>query len=251
MSGFSGQGKVLIGTRNADGTPGLLAWLGNASVCTLTVEEDSEERNESYSGSRLPLRKLTRSRKGTLAMKFDEFTNDNMVLGLAASKTVVAPAGAVAGYAFPAGAAIGNFLVVPHKNVSAVALKDSTGAPKTLTLNTNYRLDAFAGSMELIDITTGGPFVQPFKADFTPGGYTKIGALNQAAVDRYIRFDGINTDDGSRIVADIYRARIKPIKEFVFIGDNYVDFEMEGTVLNDPTKLAASADGQFFSIVTP
>lgn len=251
MSGFSGQGKVLIGTRNANGTPGLLAWLGNASVCTLAVEEDSEERNESYSGNRLPLRKLTRSRKGTLSIKFDEFTNDNLVLGLAASKTVVAAGAPVAGYAFPAGAAVGNYLVVPHKNLSAVALKDSSGAPKTLTLDTNYALDAFAGSFELLDIVTGGAYVQPFKADFTPGGYTKIGALNQAAVDRYIRFDGINTDDGTRIIADIYRARIKPIKEFVFIGDNYQDFEMEGTVLNDPTKTSAGADGQFFSIVTP
>lgn len=249
MSGFSGQGKVLVGLRNVDGTPGLLRWLGNASKCSLTVEEDSEERNESYSGNRLPHRKLTRGRKGTLSIILDEFSNDNMALGLVASVTTVAAAGAIAGYTFPVGAKVGNILAVPHKNLSAVAVKDSAGAPVTLALGVNYTLDAFAGTAELIDITTGGPFTQPFKMDFTPGAYTKIGALNQASQDLYVRFDGINTDDGSRIIADIYRTRLKPVKELPFITDNYVDFEIEGTVLNDATKSASSADGQFFSLV--
>ena len=251
MPGFSGQGKVLVGTRQANGTPGLLRWLGNAGQFDLNIEEDNEERNESYSGSRLPLRKLVRGRKGTITVKWDEFSKDNMALGLIASVTTVAAAGAVAGYAFPTGAVVGNILAVPHKNLSAVAVKDSTGVPKTLTLDTNYRLDAFAGTAELIDITTGGPYVQPFKMDFTPGGYTKIGALNQAAQDLYVRFDGVNTDDGSRIIADIYRTRWKPLKNLVLVGDNYADFECDITVLNDPTKTASSADGQFFSIVTP
>ncbi|MGE3348203.1 MAG: hypothetical protein AB7I35_12295 [Ramlibacter sp.] len=250
MSGFSGQGKVLVGLRNANGTPGLLRWLGNASKCSLTVEEDSEERNESYSGNRLPHRKLTRSRKGTLSIVLDEFSNDNLALGLVASVTTVAAGAAVVGYAFPEGAKVGSILVAPAKNLSAVAIKDSTGVPLVLTAGTNYRLDAFAGTAELLDITAGGPYVQPFKMDYTPGGYTKVGALNQASQDLYIRFDGVNTDDGTRIIADIFRARIKPVKELPFITDSYVDFEMEGTVLNDPTKDSGSADGQFFSIVT-
>lgn len=251
MSGFSGQGKVLVGTRNANGTPGLLRWLGNAGQFDLAIEEDSDERNESYSGNRLPYRKLTRSRKGTITAKWDEFTSDNMALGLFASVTAVSAGSAQTGYAFPTGAKVGNILAVPSKNVSAVALKDSTGTPKVLVADTNYRLDPFAGNVELLDITTGGPYTQPFKMDYTPGAYTKIGALNQAAQDIYVQFVGINTDDGSRIIADIFRTRWKPQKTFTFIGDNYADFECDITVLNDPTKASTSADGQFFSIVTP
>lgn len=250
MPGFSGQGKVLIGARNANGTPGLLRWLGNASRFTLAIEEDSEERNESFSANRLPLRKLTRSRKGTLSIVFDEFSSDNNALGLCASVTAVAAGSAVTNYTFPSGAKVGNILAVPDKNLSAVTLKDSTGSPKTLVANTNYRLDAFAGSAELLDITTGGPYVQPFRMDYTPGAHTKIGALNQAAADVYVQFVGTNTDDGSRIIADIFRSRLKPMKDFEFIGEGYKDFEMEGTVLNDPTRVASSADGQYFSIVT-
>ena len=250
MPGFSGQGKVLIGLRNSNGTPGLLRWLGEASVCTLTLDESVAERNENFSGQRLPYRRLTQSRKGTLAIKFDEFTTDNTTLGLAATVTTVAAGSPVTGYTFPTGAKVGNYLAVPHKVLSSVALKDSTGTPKVLVADTNYRLDAFAGTAELLDLTTGGPYVQPLKMDFTPGGYTKIAALNQASTDLYMRFDGINTDDGSRIVADIYRVRLKPMKEFVFIGNDYFDMEFEGSVLADPTKTAGSADGMFMSLVT-
>jgi hypothetical protein len=251
MSGFSGQGKVLVGLRNTNGTPGLLRWLGNANTFTFTPTEDTEQRNESFSGNRLPLRTLTRSRNGALAIKFDEFTNDNLALGMVASVTAVSAASQITGYTFPTGAKVGNFLTVPHKNLSGVVIKDSSGSPKTLTADTNYRLDAFAGTAELLDITTGGAFVQPFKADFTPGAYTKMGALNQAAPELYVRFDGVNTDDGSRVIGDFYRVRMKLMKEFVLISDNYVDFELEGSLLADPTKAANSADGQFFSLVTP
>lgn len=248
MSGFSGQGKVLVGLRNTNGTPGLLRWLGNASRCTLAVEEDSEERNESYSGNRLPHRKLTRSRKGTLNIAWDEYSNDNLALGLVASVTTVAAGSAVVGYTFPTGAKVGSILAAPAKNLSSVAVKDSAGSPATLVAGTDYLLDAFAGTAELLNL---GSYVQPFKMDYTPGAYTKIGALNQVAQDLYVRFDGVNTDTGERIIADIFRARLKPVREMPFIGDTYADFELEGTVLNDPTKLANSADGQFFSIVKP
>jgi hypothetical protein len=251
MSGFSGQGKVLVGLRNSNGTPGLLRWLGNASVFTLAPSEDTEERNESYSGNRLPLRKLTRSRKAALSIKFDEWTNDNLALGMVASVTAVSAGSQITNYTFPTGAKVGHSLVVPHKNLSGVAIKDSSGSPKTLTADTNYRLDAFAGSAELLDITTGGAFVQPFKMDFTPGAYTKMGALNQSAPELYVRFDGINTDDGSRVIGDFYRVNMRLMKELVLISDNFVDFDLEGSLLADPTKAANSADGQFFSIVTP
>lgn len=248
MSGFSGQGRVLAGLRQANGQPGLMRWIGNASKCVLSLTQDDAQRNESFSGNRLPYRQMTKTRRGELSIVFDEFSAENLALLNIASVTTVAAGTAVAGYAFPAGAKVGNFLVVPQKNISAVAVKDSTGVPKTLTADVNYRLSPFGGSAELLDITTGGPFTQPFKMDYTPGAYTKIGAFNQASQDVYLQFIGVNTDDGTPIAADIFRTRLKPAKEISFITDDYVDFELGGSVLADMTRQASSADGQFYSI---
>ena len=210
------------------------------------------ERNESYTGSRLPNRRATRSRKGTLNITFDEFTDDNNALMLIGSKTTVAASAAQTNVPLaatvPNPAKVGDTLVIPGKNLTAVVIKDSTGSPKTLVLDTNYSLDAFAGSIDILDLTTGGPYVMPLKADFTPGQRTVVGAFKTATPEVYLRFEGINTDDGSRCVVDVFRSRLSPPREVQFIGDDFADFELTGSVLADLTRLTSSADGQFFSL---
>lgn len=249
MSGFSGQGKILVGPRLVSGHPGLMRWIGNASQAKLTLEEDAEERNESYSGNRLPNRRLTRTRKGTLTLVFDEYSTDNIALAKLATVTAVASGSAVVGYTFPTGAKVGSFLMAPGaKNLSAVAIKDSAGSPATLVAGTDYNLNAFAGSVELLNL---GSYVQPFKMDYTPGAFVKIGALNQPTTEMFVQFDGINTDTGEKIVADIYRVRFKPVKDMDLIGEGYEDFELEGTVLADLTRQYNSADGQLYNIAKP
>ncbi|MBI5334742.1 MAG: hypothetical protein HZB72_09200 [Burkholderiales bacterium] len=247
MPGFLGQGKVLIGLRKSDGTPDLLRWIGNASAFSLSLGEETVERNESYSGNRLPLRRATRSRQGNIELTFDEFSADNEALMLIGAVTEVAAAAAVSGWTAPANAKVGSIIALPAKNVSAVAVKDSTGSPKTLP-PAGYSLDAAAGTIELLDITTGGPYVQPFKVDYTPGAHKVVGAFKQATAEVYIRLNGINTDDGSRVIVDVFRARLSPTQSLPLIGDDFADFQLQGTVLADLTRVETSAGGQFFSL---
>lgn len=255
MPGFLGQGKVLVGARLGSGLPDILRWIGNAPRFEITLEEDVVERNESYSGNRLPLRRATRSRQGSLAITFDEFSKENMAIALNAVNTLVAAGGAQTNVPLAATvgnpAKVGDTLALPAKNVSAVVIKDSTGAPKTLTLNTNYALDAFAGTIEILNLTTGGAYVMPLTADFTPGQVNVVGAFKNPSFEAYIRMDGINTDDGSRVICDVYRTRISTARAFGLIGDDFNDFELSGTVLADLTRLAGSAGGQFFSLTLP
>jgi len=251
MSGFSGQGKVYVGPRNPDGSPGVLRWVGNASVFRLAMNEDVVERKESYTGNRLPNRRMTRSRGGELTLTFDEFLVSNMALALLGVSTAQAAGGAVTGQALASPAVVGDTLLTGGKNVSAVVIKDSSGSPKTLAVNTNYTLDAFAGSITLVDITTGGPYTQPFKADYTPGAVNVIGAFKALSTEVYMRMDGFNTDDGSRAVVDVFRARLSPSRQMDFINDDFNDFELTGAILADLTRSAASAGGQFYALTMP
>jgi hypothetical protein len=251
MPGFSGQGKVYIGTAligvGGIRQPGILTYIGNAPKFKINHEETTSQRNESFSGSRLPFRRLAQGRSGTVDIGFDEFTKDNMALALLGAVTQVTAGTAVVGYTFPTGAKIGSVLAVPGKNLTATALKDSAGTPIILSAANDYDLDAFAGSFTLKAI----PGTQPYKADYTPGAFTKIAAMNQPTSDIYIRMDGINTDDGSRAIVDIFRARLSPISGWDAISNDYVDFEMQGSILADTSRLSAGADGQFYTITTP
>lgn len=251
MPGFSGQGKVLIGARQNDGTPGILRWIGNASVFRVAQNEDTVERKESYTGNRLPNRRMTRGRGGEITITFDEFSKENMAIALLGSNTAVAASAAVTNSPFPTGAIVGDTLVMPRKNVSAVTIKDSTGAPKTLTAGVNYELDAFAGTIRLLDLTTGGAFVQPFKADFTPGAVNVVGAFKLLSTEVYVRMDGINTDDGSRVICDVFRTRLSPSRQMDLINDDFNDFEVSGSVLADLLRQSSDAGGQFYSLTLP
>jgi hypothetical protein len=252
MAGFSGQGKIYIGPAmiGAGGIrqPGNLRLIGNATVITPGIEEDIEERNESHTGSRLPFRRLVRGRTGSLSLSFDEFSPDNLALALGGTLTTVAAGGAVTNYAFPSGAKVGDLLAVPAKNISAVAVKDSAGAPATLVLGTDYDLDAFAGGVVLKAL---GSYVQPFKIDYTPGAHRKVAAINTGSTDYYVRFDGINTDDNSRIVADFFKVRFSVISELPMINEGFADFAMEGDVLADTARSSSGAEGQFFAVSLP
>ena len=251
MSAFSGQGKVYIGTAQVVSgvrQPGNLKWIGNARTFKINHEEQSSQRNESFTGNRLPFRRLAQGRTGTIDISFDEFTKDNMALALLGAVTQVASGVAVTGYAFPLGAQVGSVLAVPAKNISAVVLRDSAGAPATLVAGTDYDIDLFAGTFTLKNL---GAYVQPFTANYTPGAFSKIAAMNQPTPEVYMRMDGTNTDDGSRVVVDVFRARLAPISGWDAISDDYVDFETQAQILADTGRLSASADGQFYTVAVP
>lgn len=250
MPGFSGQGKVSIGTAvvtNGVRVPGMLRFIGNASEFKLSIDEQTATRNDSFTGLRMPLRRISKARGASLMIKFDEFNPDNLALALKAATTQVSASGAVLGYTFPSGAKVGSVLAAPAKNLSSVVIKDSAGSPATLVPGVDYSLDAFAGTVEILRLQA---FVQPFKMDYTPGAHTKTGALNQPTIEHYVHFAGINTDDNSRAIVDVFRVPLTPSKEIALINDDFADFELNGEVLADTGRAVNSADGQFFSIAT-
>jgi hypothetical protein len=139
--------------------------------------------------------------------------------------------------------------VAAKRNGSAVVVKDSTGTPNTLVLNTNYTLDAYSMTIELLDVTTGGPYVGPLKVDYTPGGATELALFNCAATDKFIRFAGMNMADSAKLfTVDLYKCSLDPTKEISFIGEDLATLALEGAALIDLLKPTSGLLGQFGAI---
>lgn len=249
MPGFSGQGKVWVGLRDGAGNPLAMKWVGNAPSFVVSLTEDVNERNESFSGNRLPFRRATRAKQASLAISFDEFSRDNLARLLQATNTTVSASGPVADEVAPTGLVVGDKVILLGQNVATVSVRDNTGGTPMTLPTAGYELNAAAGSWTLLDITAGGPYVQPFRTTYTPGLRYVVAPFNAANPDYWIRFEGINTDDGAAVLADFYRAKFSPTRELPMIQDEYATFVVEGAVLVDSTKTAGGTLGQFGRIV--
>ena len=82
------------------------------------------------------------------------------------------------------------------------------------------------------------------------GSPPRIGIFTQALPERYMRLEGINTAQGNaKVLVELYRVAFDPLKELSLISDEYNKFEMEGSLLADPSKSFDAVLGQFGRIV--
>jgi len=249
---FRGQGKVFLGLRDSNGNPQNLRYVGNVPELKFTLDVTTLEHKESWSGQNLTDKRIDTEKKASASMTLESIQKDNLALAFRGTIQTVSAGTAITGEVLGGGstaAAVGDILCFAKRNASAVVIKDSTGSPKTLVLNTNYKLNAKGGHIELLDITTGGPYVQPFKADYTPGACVEVGLLTAGSVEYYLRFEGLNTADANEpVIIDLYKVQFDPSKDFSMIMDDFAKFVLDGACMMDSARASNAALGQFGAV---
>ena len=250
---FRGQGKVYIGSRDANGNPQALRWVGNCPELKLGLQVDNIEHKESYSGQSLTDLKIIKGKSTSLNFTLEEFNKENLAMALYGTALSVAAGTAITGEVLGGTPditvlAVGQVFASAKRNVGGtVVLTDSTSY--TLTKDVNYTLEPISGTITLIDVTTGGPFVGPLKLDYTPGISTEVGMFNTPQSDLFLRFVGMNGADSGKIVSvDLYKVNINPSKELSLITDDLAQRQIEGSALLDSTKPSSATLGQFGAI---
>lgn len=247
MAYFSGQGRVYIGERDALGNPKGLRFVGNVPELKISLDVETVEHKESQSGQRLTDLSYVKSKKGEFSCTLEEFLMDNLSLSLF-GKVVKQTTGTATDEVLPT-ADVGHLIALARQNVSSVVVKDSTGSPKTLP-STQYLVNDKYGSIIINDKTTGGPYVEPFKASYTYGASKSVPMFTSPLPERWVRFEGLNTVDGNApVLIELYRVAISPTKELSVITDELAKFELSGQALADTLKSESSDLGQFGRIV--
>ena len=248
MAYFSGQGRVYIGARDANGNPQGLSFVGNVPELKVSLSVETLEHQESTSGQRLTDLQLIKTKKGEFSCTLEELIAINLGLALYGTTTEQV-SGTDTNETLATPMSTGSLYLLAKQNVSSVVIKDSSPTPKILPAS-QYQLNAKHGSLLINDITTGGPYVEPFKADYAYGAAQSTAMFTQPLPERWIRFEGLNTADSNReVVIDLYRVAINPAKELSVITDELLKFELSGQVLADTLKPAAGDLGQFGRIV--
>lgn len=253
---FRGQGKLYIGTRDSLGNPQALRWVGNVPELKLGLTVDNIEHKESFSGQALTDLKIPKGKSTSLNFTLEEFNKDNLALALFGTSLAVAASTAITdeklgGTPDVTVLAAGQVFTSAKRNVGGtVTLKDSTvSTPKTLTEGTHYSLEPISGTITLLDVTTGGPYLGPLKLSYTPGISTEIGMFSAAQTDLFLRFVGMNGADSGKIVTiDLYKVNLNPTKELSMITEDLAQLQIEGAALMDVLKSSSASLGQFGAI---
>jgi hypothetical protein len=246
MAYFSGQGRVYIGTRDSNGNPQAMRWLGNVAELRVSLNVETIEHKESYSGQRLTDLSLIKSKDGEFSCAVEDFSIENLELTLYGQTSSVT-SGSVTNEALPTGAVVGGVYLLANQFISSVVVKDSATTPATLTAGTHYKVHAEQGAIELLNITG---FTQPFKVDYSYGAAKRLAMFKSAQPEVWLRFDGMNTaDSNKRVIVDLYRVVLNPSKDFSLIGDDIQKFELSGRVLADTTKSDTGPLGLFGRVI--
>lgn len=142
-----------------------------------------------------------------------------------------------------------------YTSAPVVSAASGSGLAVTVAIGTYYDLDLVAGAVTMNLIGTGpsAGYTQPFTADYTYANATQIGFMTEDIVEKCILFRGINTavTPAKYTVIELYRVQFEPSKNFNFIDDNLGKFSFSGEALQDTTKAASAALGQFGYIEQP
>jgi hypothetical protein len=242
---FSGQGRVYIGNRDGNGNPQSMRWLGDVSELKVSLNIETIDHKESYSGQRLSDMQIVKSKNAEFSCILDNFSTDTLELALYGQTSSVG-SGTVTNETLPSGLVAGSIVLLANQFVSNVTLIDANGNG-AITQGTHYKVHAEQGAIEFLNV---GSFVQPFKANYSYGATKRVAMFKSARPDVWLRFDGLNTADGNnRVIVDLYRVVFNPTKEFSLIGDDIQKFELDGLVLADSTKIDNSTLGLFGRVI--
>jgi hypothetical protein len=248
MKDFSFQGKVYLGLRGSNGKPLALAWVDDASQLQVKLTNDIEERQESYSGNRLPSVRMPKAKKAEFSLTLNAFSKMNLATALSSTPVDVAT-GSVTGEVFPSGLAVGDVVALDHRDISALAVTDSNATPATLTLGTNYSLESGPGG--LVKLLNLGAYTQPFKGAYTYADSVRLPMFTAGQIERYLLLDGINTVSNERVRVRLYRCSFDPVPQLDLITDALSSLQLGGGVLYDSTNAADANLGGFGRIEMP
>jgi len=238
---YSGQGTVLMASRDVAGNPTGFTPIGNCSALSIAIATSVVEHKESTSGARGIDLRLTTEVKASVNVTMESFDIKNLSLGLYGTDTTMA-GGAVVSEAVTAPLVLGQTVALAHIGVDTVTplVLTDTGAVTTYVEGTDYTMNPEVGS---INILVGGSIVagQALEATYNYAAYDQVDALTTSQPERWLRFEGLNTASGNKsVTVDVFKFTADPLAELALISEDIGQIQLAGGALADNTKTTGS-----------
>ena len=245
---YSGQGSFYVGERDANGRPKGLTRMGNIPEASVSIEVTNFEHKESESGQRAIDLVITQERKGTFSLTVESLTLKNLAMGFWGKEVTVVEAQHVEEVQVFDGART----PLKHPNIKMdtsdppepmiVVTDGDEVSPATYDIGDDYWVDAEAG---VIWINPDGAISDgdTVEVTYTTAGYDSMIALTETSMERFIRFEGINTVTNKPVIVEMYRAQLDPLQDYGLINEELGSITLNGSLLYDGVQ---EGDSKFF-----
>lgn len=244
---FQGAGKLYWAVRDGNGAPGAFIYGGCADALNIGLAVDSFEHIERCSGNNGVDFRGEKKLSGTVSFTLTDFKADNEIIATRGKKkaALVAPV-AVTNEEFPTvadGQSVQLGGADPHDTITTLVITDSSSSPATLTLGTDYTLDAEYGWVTFLDVSG---LVQPFTADYSYQNKQYVAFFGGTASEYWLRFNYLNVANSkAKGIVDVYDVRLDPASQLELINPEIQTKQISGSVLSDPDKSDTGDLGQF------
>lgn len=241
---YSGQGTLYVATRDGGGVPQGFVSCGNVPKLTVDITTTKLEHKESESGQRLTDISIITQKTGKCTFQLDNLNMDNLALALYGTYATVNAGSAVNEVIT---AYVGKKTPLTYPKPTSVVVTHSSGSP-TYTVGTDYTVDTLNGGITIPATGSAITNAQSIKVSYSYAANKKLDAFTStAAPERWFRFEGLNTIDGSSVIVNLFRARLDPLTGYDFISDALTTITVTADLLADATK---STGSQFFNEIT-
>lgn len=244
---YSGQGRFYVAERHATtGAPMGFTELGNIPSLSIDIETTKYEHKESQTGNRAVDLSIIQEKKGTFTMTLENINGFNLALALWGN-TAVTGVTAITDEQIVAYHDLPVPLAQPNVNSTPTPVVGDDAVPTTTyTVDVDYTIDLVHGTITALStgsITDG----QTIFVDYTPKATTKVEAFTESSMERWLRFEGLNTIDGSSVVVDMFKASFDPLTGYGLINEEIAAIELTGNVLLDDLQPSnGGTSSQFF-----
>lgn len=229
---MSTQAGILKGTPYIGlfGAANPLLPAGNTSKCSFSIETETKELPDFQNPGGGIDDNFDRLKSSKVALSFRHMKKHVLELVTGGVATTQA-AGAVTAEAHN-DIALGGLIVFAKAQNLALTCTVKKGAT-TYVEGTDYTrvragiIPLASGTMVAGDDIT---------VDYTGLAAESIEGQIELTREYHVVFDGINERTGNAMLADWFRVKFGPAKNIEFIGDDYISFDVEGTLLKDESK---------------
>lgn len=233
---YSGQGIMMLATRDANGQPEGFRNVGNVSELSLNIDNTVFEHKESSTGARGIDLRIQQEVDAQVSATLESITAENLAVAIFGGTTATSAASVAAEVVT---AYSGKTVALAHMDVSNVVVNGSGGTP-THVEGTDYTVNPEHGSLNILE---SGSIVDAsdIEVDYDYADYNTVSALTAAAPERWLRFEGLNTAQGNEpVVIDVFRFQADPLNDFPIINDEVAQMTLEGSALLDANRQSGS-----------